>query len=295
MRILILGVSGMVGHMAYRILSARHDTLGTCRGRYADHPALPRVLPPERCLDQVDATDAPRLREAIRAARPDVLLNCVGLTPHKAGPGDTQALVRLNGSLPHELAAEVEAWGGRLIQVSTDCVFSGRKGGYAPSDPPDPVDAYGRSKVLGEVVRGPHLTLRTSVVGRQLAGAEGLFEWFLSRRGGVVRGFVHAIYSGLTTRAFASLLVRLLDRHPSLAGLYHVASAPISKYDLLTGLARRLRLATEVVPDESVRCDRSLDGSAFSRATGLTAPGWGEMLDGFAEDFERYEIWRAAA
>ena len=123
----------------------------------------------------------------------------------------------------------------------------------------------------------------------------GLFEWFLSRRGGAVNGFVHAIYSGLTTRAFASILDALVGGNAPLAGLYHVASAPISKYDLLSRLARRLRLPTEVVPDESVRCDRSLDGSAFSRETGLRVPGWGEMLDAFAEDFERYEVWRAAA
>lgn len=283
----------MLGHMLCRRLSPAHEVWGSCRGDWSREPLAP-VLPRERCVENLDCTDSAAVGAALERLRPDVVCNCVGVIKQKPDAEDAITQIRVNALLPHELARAADAVGAKLIQPSTDCVFSGRRGRYREEDLPDPVDVYGRSKLLGEVARPPHLTLRTSIVGRQLRGAESLFEWFLAQRGGRVRGYVHAIYSGLTTLALAELLGRLLETRFELFGLYHVASTPISKFELLRRVDDRLGLGIEVEPDESVRCDRSLDGGAFERATGIRVPSWETMIDDFAEDSPRYDTWRTS-
>lgn len=281
----------MLGHMLCRQLSQAHEVWGSCRGDWSREPLAP-VLPRERCVERLECTDAAALRETLERLRPDVVLNCVGVIKQKPDAHDAMTQIRVNALLPHELARAADSVGAKVVQFSTDCVFSGRRGRYREEDLPDPVDVYGCSKLLGEIRREPHLTLRTSIVGRQLRGTESLFEWFLSQRGGRVRGHVHAIYSGLTTLALARLLGRLLEEHFDFSGLYHVASRPVSKFELLRQVNDRLDLGIRIEPDEKLRCDRSLDGRAFEEATGLRVPSWERMIDEFAEDCPRYETWR---
>src|SRR5262249_32316179 len=118
--------------------------------------------------------------------------------------------LEINSLLPHRLALVCAAAGARLVHLSTDCVFSGRKGAYTESDPPDADDLYGRSKYLGEVASPGCLTLRTSIIGRELSRKTGLLEWLLSQRGATVKGFRSAIFSGFTTHEMGRIIERLL-------------------------------------------------------------------------------------
>ena len=143
---------------------------------------------------------------------------------------------------------------------------------------PDPADLYGRSKLLGEVTAWNALTLRMSIVGRELRTHLGLIDWFLSQRGGRVNGYVRALYSGLTTIAAADLVAWLIDAHPALNGVWHVSGEPISKFDLLQLVSRVYRLDIGTVPDEAFSCDRRLDSTRFRKRTGWQPPSWEEMI-----------------
>jgi dTDP-4-dehydrorhamnose reductase len=192
--------------------------------------------------------------------------------------------ISINALFPHRLAQLCQACGARLVHVSTDCVFSGRKGRYTEDDPSDAEDLYGRTKFLGEVAGPGCLTLRTSIIGRELDRRTSLIEWFLSQRGRTVTGYARAIYTGLTTRALSELIGDILERHPDMSGLWHAASDPISKYDLLELVNRALSLGITLQRDESLVCDRSLDSTRLRKAIGYQPPSWPEMVRQLAGD-----------
>ncbi len=158
-------------------------------------------------------------------------------------------------------------------------MFSGRRGSYTERDEPDPVDFYGRSKLLGEPSGPGVLTLRTSMIGWELGGRrQGLLEWFVAQRGSTVSGYTRAVFSGPTAPVLAALIAELAERHPELEGMRHVGAEPIAKYDLLLALRKALALDVEIVPDDGVVIDRSLDSSEFRDTTGWTPPPWDEMV-----------------
>ena len=279
----------MLGHVVCRVLSRKHDVMGTCRGPRAAYPSPEWMQATSFSLvDEIDLANPQSWKSRLPSTGISVVVNCAGVIKQRPEAENAPATLRTNGLAPHWLSQWCDAHGAHLIQISTDCVFSGRRGHYSKSDVPDTDDLYGLSKLLGEVATGPHLTLRTSLIGPQLRGQEGLFAWFLAQRGSTVHGYAKAVFSGLTTLACARLLEQLLLRAPDLHGLYHVASAPISKYALLAEIERRLSLGIEVVRDESVVCDRSLDGSRFAAETGIAVPPWNEMLDRFVRHPQRW-------
>lgn len=264
----------MLGHRVWQECRARFDAWVTVRTR----PHLP-LFSGERVLEGVDAADFATIEALIDDVAPDAVVNCIGIVKQLEAAHDPIASVTLNALLPHIVARRA----ARLIQISTDCVFSGRTGGYVESDNPDPLDLYGRSKLLGEV-GVPHVTLRTSIVGYELAGAHGLLEWFLKNRGGRVRGFTRARFSGVTTNELARVIAAVLEQHTSLQGLYHVAVEPISKYDLLMLFNAACNAGITIDADDSFVLDRSLDGARFRAATGWTAPSWPEMVRAMVEE-----------
>jgi dTDP-4-dehydrorhamnose reductase len=284
----------MLGHQVCRVFSSRHELYGACRGRLQDYPGLAALLPPSHCLEgfQLPAT---HLEELLRHLRPAAVINCIGIVKQKKDALDPLPSIRVNALFPHEAAAACARYGARFIQISTDCVFSGRRGAYTEDDLPDPVDLYGRSKLLGEVLTPPHLTLRTSMIGWELNGraggpVSGLLEWFYSSRHQTVRGYRRAIFSGLTTHALALCLARILESHPNLTGLFHLASDPIDKFSLLSQIAKALQLPVTIEPDDLFVCDRSLDPTRFVAATGLRTPGWDDMIDGLAREAAELQI-----
>jgi dTDP-4-dehydrorhamnose reductase len=278
MRILILGGDGMLGHELAGRLTATHDVHTTLRQPLAAYRHLTDASR-RHAVGGVDAGDWSHLAEVIERSAPEAVINCIGIVKQRKDAKSPIPSLEINALLPHRLNELCGRLGARFLHFSTDCVFSGRRGAYTEADEPDPVDLYGRTKLLGEVGEPPGLTLRTSIIGlEERAHTTGLIEWFLAQRG-TIRGFRRAIYTGLTTAAMARLVARLLEQHAGLHGLWHVASAPITKYDLLVDLAKALgRTDVEIAPDDDFVCDRSLQADAFFRATGYRAPSWDDML-----------------
>jgi dTDP-4-dehydrorhamnose reductase len=200
----------------------------------------------------------------------------------------------INSLLPHRLAHLCQAANARLIQISTDCVFSGRKGMYVEADEADATDLYGRTKYLGEVKGDGCITIRTSMIGWELGTHYGLIEWFMSRCGATVNGYTNAIFSGFTTLALSEILVDVISDHPTLSGLYHVSSEPISKYDLLLRLKHAYHLDVEVEPHPDFHADRSLDSTRFRKASGFIPSTWDQMIEALVADPTPYDQWRDA-
>ena len=287
MRILVIGGGGMLGHQLCRSWRDTHEVWATLR-----HGVPPGLddLPPERFLTGVDVRRLGDVVGAVAAARPDAIVNAVGIVKQRAAAKEHIPSVEVNALFPHELARVAAAAGARLVHLSTDCVFSGRKGRYVEGDVPDPVDLYGRTKLIGEVGDSPHcLTLRTSIIGLELATREGLVEWFLAQRGRI-RGFRRAIYSGLTTPEMARAIDHFLRLDPGLCGTWHLASEPIDKHALLSSLLARLQpREVQIEPDDGFACDRSLDGSAIAARSSYRVPPWDGMLDELSALIRRRE------
>lgn len=277
-RVLVLGVTGMLGNAVFNVFStdAAHETWGTLRSA-----AALRHFPSgthERLLPGVDVLDQDALGAVLCTVRPDVVINCVGLIKHLADAKDPLTALPINAMLPHRLARLCELGDIRLIHVSTDCVFSGRKGQYLESDMSDAEDLYGKSKFIGELHDVANaITLRTSIVGHELGSNHALIDWFLSQQGSV-KGFTKAVFSGLPTVELARVMKDFVVPHPELNGLYHVAAEPIAKFDLLQLVAAEYGRQIDVRPDGTLVLDRSLDGSRFRVATGYLAPDWRELV-----------------
>lgn len=277
LNVLILGASGMLGSQLLRSLSANSGirVAGTVRNL----DALPSVFVDryrDHLVPGVDVTQAAARRACIDEA--DVVINAIGVIKQSSGLADKASSVRLNALLPHEVAEECSRHGARFIHVSTDCVFSGRRGGYSEEDTPDPIDFYGRSKLLGEV-DGPSLTLRTSIIGHELLRHASLVDWFLTQSPGRVHGYTNAWYSGVTTNEFARFISNVVLPRPELAGLWHLAADPINKYDLLSLVAEQYGWRGELKPHPDFECDRTMRADRLDGEVGYRPPSWKEMIE----------------
>ena len=277
MKVLVLGASGMLGNTVFRVLSEKTDwqVYGTVRAGNSKRFFQTAIA--ERLLAGVDVEQYDSLMQAFIRARPDVVINCIGLIKQLAEADDPLQAVPINTLLPHRLARLCELSGARLVHMSTDCVFSGDKGGYCESDASDAKDLYGKSKFLGEVDYPHAITLRTSIIGHELQSAHGLVGWFLSQHDSC-KGYSKAIFSGVPTVVLAKIVRDVVIPHPELHGVYHVAAHPISKYNLLKLVAQVYGKSIKIIPDDQLKIDRSLNAERFSEATGYITPEWQEMI-----------------
>ena len=292
MRVLILGGAGMLGHKLWQVCRDRYETWVTLRSGFREVGRY-KLFDPERTLTGVDAFDFDTVVRALAALRPDAVINCIGIIKQLPTAQDPIISLTVNSLFPHRLANLCQAACARLIHISTDCVFSGRKGMYSEDDVSDAEDLYGRSKYLGELSGPASLTLRTSIIGRELSTTSGLVEWFLSNRDGKVSGYRRAIYTGFSTLALSRIIADVIERHHDLSGVYQASSEPINKYDLLCLLRDAFRVQVAIEPDDRVCIDRSLDSSRFRTATGFAPPSWPEMIHDLANDPTPYAQWRA--
>lgn len=276
-RVLVIGASGMLGNAVLRLFSQspNYEVFGSVRSS-AVRRLLPENLQPN-LIDGVDVEHADSLMRLFDIARPNVVINCVGLVKQLAQAGEPLAAIPLNALLPHRLARLCAVAGARFVHISTDCVFSGSKGMYTESDAADAGDLYGRSKFLGEVDYPHAITLRTSIIGHELTGAHSLVNWFLAQEGRVM-GFRRAIFSGLPTVEIARVIRDYVIPNPELHGLYHLSSAPINKFDLLKLVAATYSKSIDIIPDEQLVIDRSLDSNRFRQTTGFEPKSWPELI-----------------
>jgi dTDP-4-dehydrorhamnose reductase len=273
MRLMVLGVTGMLGNAMFRVLSANSGlaVYGTARSESSRRYFSGNLS--SQIIVGVDVENQDSLIKTFAAVRPDVVVNCVGLVKQLADANDPLQAVPINALLPHRLAALCQATGARLVHISTDCVFSGAKGNYLESDFPDAYDLYGRSKLLGEVDYPNAVTLRTSIVGHELLGQRSLLGWFLAQQNSV-KGFTRAIFSGLPTVELARVVCNFVLPGSELHGLYHVAARPINKFDLLKLVAKTYGKDIEIIPSDELVIDRSLNADRFKEATGYVPPEW---------------------
>ncbi len=288
MKTLIIGGNGMLGHQLCRLLKDRMEIYGTIRqdSEYFD------ILPSEKILKDVIVQDTQKLADVLDKVQPDAVVNAVGIVKQRDEAKQAVPSIQVNALFPHQLADLCGVRGIRVIQISTDCVFSGFKGKYTELDIPDPVDLYGRTKLLGELNRPGCLTLRTSIIGWQINTFSSLLSWFALQRGKHMKGYRKAIYTGLSTSVFAQLIGDILLSRPDLQGIYQVASEPISKFDLLVQLRDLLKWKDIIIEsDDQFFCDRSLSGTRFSVATGWRSPTWEAMLGDLAEEWPNYQSY----
>jgi dTDP-4-dehydrorhamnose reductase len=292
--ILVLGGTGMLGHKMFQRLRKRFPgTYCTIRGSIDDSPVRNMdIFHSGHVLEHRDLADLAGLERIFAEHRPQVVVNCAGLIKQRPAAKEPVPSIFTNALLPHQLSKICQRWDARLVHFSTDCVFSGKRGDYRESDIADAEDLYGRTKSLGEVDSGNTLTLRTSIIGRELNHFQSLLEWFLNQNHRRVSGYRHALFSGLTTNQLADLVGDLIENHPDLCGLYQVASQAISKLDLLRLLREAYELDVEILPDDEFFCDRSLRGEKFEAATGYVCPSWSEMVAQLVNDDTPYEEWR---
>jgi dTDP-4-dehydrorhamnose reductase len=276
-RVLVLGATGMLGHVVLRLFAGSPgiEVWGSARNAAA-LAGLPEAVR-KQVIGGIDVDNPDALAGLFARVRPQVVINAVGLVKQLAQADDPLAALPINALLPHRLARLCALSGARLVHVSTDCVFAGTRGGYVESDAPDAQDLYGRSKLLGEVDGEHAITLRTSIIGPELGGAHGLVGWFLAQTGSV-RGYRRAVFSGLPTVELARVIRDQVLPRPGLRGLYHVSAEPIDKDRLLRLVAAAYGHGIEIVADDQVVIDRSLDSSRFRAATGYQPPPWPELV-----------------
>ena len=264
-KVLLFGATGMAGHMVYYYLREM--------GGYDLANVVYRTpLTGDSLI--VDVSDRNAVEEAVRQVKPDILINCVGVLVRGSKEHPDNAVL-LNAYFPHLLEKLADRYDARLIHISTDCVFSGKKGNYSETDFRDADDVYGRSKALGEIVNGRDLTIRTSIIGPELkADGEGLFHWFMSQHG-TVSGFKTAIWGGVTTLELAKAISVAIKEGTT--GLVQLSNGTgISKYDLLC-LFKDIwgRKDVEIVSVDTNDVDKSI---AKSARFGYEVPGYREML-----------------
>lgn len=267
----------MLGNAVFRLLadSPAFEVVGCVRS-----PGAVRLFRDglrRRIRSGVDANNVDSLIRAVADTSPSVVINCIGLVKQLAEANDPLLAIPINALLPHRLARISQESGARFIHVSTDCVFAGTRGNYRESDVPDAQDLYGRSKCMGEVTGPGSITLRTSIIGHELNSANGLVGWFLAQQGRV-KGYRRAVFSGLPTVELARVMRDVVIPNRTLSGLYHVASKAIDKNELLNMVAREYGKVIEIVPDDTVAIDRSLDARRFAEATGYVPAEWPELV-----------------
>jgi len=287
MKVLILGGSGMLGHKAYQLFSENFDTYVTFRN-YSAKLKNTKLYEVDHVLDNVDALDFKIVENIINTIAPNVVLNCIGIIKQLPEAQNAKKSIFINALFPHLLTECCEKIGTKLIQISTDCVFSGKKGNYSENDLSDATDLYGKTKFLGEIYYNNALTIRTSIIGHELFSDLSLVDWFLSNRGKSINGFSNAIYTGLPTITFVKEIIRIIKKYPKLTGLYNLSSNKISKYNLLRLIKEVYKLDIEIIPYDNFKVDRSLDSTPYRNLTGFIPLIWEEMVQEMYYDYLNY-------
>lgn len=275
--IIVIGSTGLIGSTIFKYLSGNSNfsVTGTIRNPLNKRFFLP--LQASKLISHHQVSDFNKWNETFKKIKPEVVINCLGITKHLEGGNDPLVTIPVNAYFPHYLNFLCQEYCARLIHISSDCVFSGCRGGYLESDTCDAEDFYGKSKALGEVTQGTAITLRTSTIGHELQSAYGLLDWFLYQKDSC-QGFKKAYFSGVPTIELARIIEQYVLPNSQLQGLYHVGAHKISKFDLLTQIAREYGKKIEIIPNVTFKIDRSLDSSRFYDATGYEPPSWKQLI-----------------
>lgn len=286
-KILVIGANGMLGGSLFRYFSAEsnHEVLGTVRSSDAQSVIEQQGFKNTVC--GIDVSDQNCLDRVITEFQPNYVFNCVGVIKQLDASKLPVSSIEINSLLPHQLAVFCDRIGAKLIHFSTDCVFSGSKGNYLESDVPDAFDLYGRSKLLGEVDYGNHLTLRTSIIGHELGKSLSLIDWFLSQTD-EVNGYSRAVFSGLPTVCVAEFLDRYVVGKSSPSELMHLSVEPIDKFALLKLVGQVYGVTTKINEFSDFEIDRSLNSSKLRKSVGFKPDSWANMIEKMHNEYQQY-------
>lgn len=270
-KIMVLGSRGMLGHQVVLFLKTQQEKyflLDVARSPFTENTIL------------VDASDMQELELVLRSHQPDIVINCIGVLVKQSKNNPAMA-IQLNAYLPCRVASIINDWSGKLIQISTDCVFSGNSGGYYEEDIPDGRDVYALTKILGEQIGDENLVIRTSIIGPELkADGTGLFHWFMMQKG-EVDGYSKVFWNGLTTPHLAKIIFQAIEEKWS--GIHHIGhELPISKYHLLGSIKLIMnKKDVEINEENTYTSDKSLRTMWSSRAVSI--PDYFQMLQEMRE------------
>lgn len=278
-KVLILGVTGMLGHILYKMMFKQHgiyDIYGTTRNSNGleDYFTTDEV---KSICSGVDSDNFDTVIRAVASVQPNIIINCIGIIKQLPIAKDPLTAITINAQFPHRISLVAKSVNARLIHISTDCVFNGFKGNYTEDEPSNAEDLYGRTKFLGEVSYSHCVTLRTSIIGHELKTEFSLIDWFMSQKD-EINGFTKAIYSGFPTHEMVNIITNYVIPNENLSGLYHVSSDAISKYDLLKIMKDIYKKDIKINPYDDFVLDRSLDSLKFKSLTGYKSPEWRKML-----------------
>ena len=289
MHIVIIGCSGLIGHKLYQVFSERFDHVTGIMHGSLDRFSGYKIFDPSSVIENVSVEETELTFAKLEQLRPDVVLNCAGITRRRPEINMPLKAIAVNSLFPHQLSDWTRKNGSRLIHFSTDCVFDGSKGNYKEDSEPTPEDMYGRTKALGEVGNDHSLTIRSSFIGQELSIHSELLGWFLQQEGKVVGGFTNAMYSGVSTLEMSRVIGDIIQKYPNITGLYNL-SVPeaISKYELLCLARDAYQLNVDIRKDPSLVTNPTLDGSKLRKAIDLKLPTWEEMMHDLASHQEVY-------
>lgn len=284
MKILVLGGDGMLGHQLLKHLSQNHEVKVTLR-QDLDAYNKYNLFNNDNAYTSIDVRRIESIIDVMSEFKPQIIINAVGIVKQRGEAKESIPNIEINALLPHKLAILCKSANVRFVHMSTDCVFSGKSGNYKETDIADAIDLYGKSKFLGEVSYENAITLRTSMIGKELYHHHGLIDWFLAQNK-EINGYKNAIYSGFTTQEMSRIIEMLIIKYPDASGIYHLSSMPISKFDLLILMKQKLNLDIKINSYENFYCDRSLDSSRFRQEFNYAPPTWEEMVEELACDIK---------
>lgn len=287
LKILVLGASGMLGHKVFEVLSSnkQYDVYGTVTRMASFKNTLPTNFA-NKIVENIFADKIDTVESLLRKQKPDVVINCIGVIKQNEDSKSTKNCIVLNALFPQQVAEICEQINCRFITIATDCVFDGQKGtAYLDGDLPTCHDVYGMTKYLGEIRNGNALTLRTSIIGHELSSNLSLLDWFLSQNTENTKGFTKAIFSGFPTVIFAKLLAEKIIPNKDLKGFYHISVNPISKYELLSLVAKTYQKKINIIPDSNLSINRSLNSDKLRKVIAYQPPSWEELIKNMYEDF----------
>lgn len=284
-KILVLGASGMLGHVLFTELQKKHNVFGTVRSidnlPFDDNRGL---------IGSVNIEDLSSLEHIIKKINPDIVINCIGVIKQLQESKNKIISIEINSLFPHKLSEICKLHKSRVIHFSTDCVFSGKTGNYNENDLADARDTYGLTKYMGEVDYPHTLTLRTSIIGHELNSSVSLLDWFLSQKE-ACSGYSRAIFSGFPTITVARFLNDFVFPNDELSGVYNFSSEPISKLDLLVKIKKQYGKNIQINPSDQLEIDRSLDSSKLKEKTGFKNQNWDQMIADMYEHFKASSIY----
>lgn len=289
-KILILGASGMLGSALFRILPEMgHEVYGSLRQSKQTDFLKKTFTNSQNLIYNIDVLNADQLNSLITQIQPDLIINCIGIIKQLDISNDPIYVLPINSILPYRLTELATRVGARLIHISTDCVFDGKKGNYLETDKPNAEDLYGKSKEIGEIKNKSNvITLRISLIGHELQSNHSLVDWFLSQKK-QVSGYKNAIFSGLTSLEMAKVIHHYIIPNENLYGLYHVSVNPISKYNLLKLIQEIYAVSTTIIPETNVAIDRSLNSDKFQKDTGYQPPDWKQLIQEMKTYYDKYK------